>query len=60
VRERSWQKGAWARYTPDAKAPWNLRRVVHLPRRTGFTATWNELQRDLKDGPDIAVRRLLK
>ena len=33
---------------PDEKAPWNLRRVVHLHRRAGFAATWDELQRDLK------------
>lgn len=50
----------WARYTPDDKAPWDLRRVVHLHRRAGFAATWDELQRDLKDGPDKSVDRLLK
>ena len=25
----------WAPYEPDAKAPWGLRRVVHLHRRAG-------------------------
>lgn len=49
----------WERYTPDAKMPWTLRRVVHLHRRAGFAATWDELQRDLKDGPAAAVDRLL-
>jgi uncharacterized protein (DUF1800 family) len=49
----------WERYTPDAKAPWDLRRVVHLHRRAGFAATWQEVQRDLKDGPDKSVERLL-
>jgi uncharacterized protein (DUF1800 family) len=49
----------WARYAPDTKAPWDLRRVVHLHRRAGFAATWDELQRDLKDGPSAAVDRLL-
>jgi uncharacterized protein (DUF1800 family) len=33
--------------------------VVHLHRRAGFAATWNELQRDLKDGPKAAIDRLL-
>ena len=28
----------WAPYSPDDKAPWNLRRVVHLHRRAGFAA----------------------
>src|SRR5262249_38106993 len=39
--------------------PWTLRRVVHLHRRAGFAATWDELQRDLKEGPKQAVDRLL-
>jgi uncharacterized protein (DUF1800 family) len=49
----------WAPYTPDAKQPWGLPRVVHLHRRAAFAATWDELQRDLKDGPERAVQRLL-
>jgi uncharacterized protein (DUF1800 family) len=51
--------GPWARYVPDDQAPWSLRRVVHLHRRAGFAATWAELRRDLKDGPEQAVTRLL-
>ena len=50
----------WAPYEPDAKAPWGLRRVVHLHRRAGFAATWDELQRDLKDGPEASIDRLLE
>ena len=50
----------WARYEPtDRSAPWDLRRVVHLHRRAGFAATWDELQRDLKDGPEASIDRLL-
>src|SRR3954471_11817899 len=49
----------WEPYTPSDDAPWNLRRVVHLHRRAGFAATWDEVQRDLKDGPDASVERLL-
>jgi uncharacterized protein (DUF1800 family) len=52
-------KSLWAPYTPDAAAPWNLRRVVHLHRRAGFATTWSELQRDLKDGPARSIDRLL-
>jgi uncharacterized protein (DUF1800 family) len=47
-------------YEPSAKAPWDLRRVVHLHRRAGFAATWTELRRDLKDGPGPSITRLLK
>ena len=49
----------WARYVPDERCPWDLRRVVHLHRRAGFAATWAELQRDLKDGPQGCVDRVL-
>src|SRR5438874_13836402 len=49
----------WQLYAPDGKAPWDLRRVVHLHRRAAFAATWDELQRDLKDGPAASVGRLL-
>ena len=50
---------SWERYEPDTAVPWNLRRVVHLHRRAGFAATWNEIQRDLKDGPKASIDRLL-
>jgi len=48
----------WAAYAPSEEAPWNLRRVVHLHRRAGFAATWSEIQRDLKDGPQASIDRL--
>jgi hypothetical protein len=50
---------AWAPYKPSQDAPWNVRRVVHLHRRAGFAATWGEIQRDLKDGPQASIDRLL-
>jgi hypothetical protein len=53
-------QGCWAPYAPDEQAPWDPRRVVHLHRRAGFGATWAELQRDLKDGPDKSIDRLLR
>jgi uncharacterized protein (DUF1800 family) len=49
----------WVPYAPDDRTPWNLQRVVHLHRRAGFAATWQELQRDLKDGPAASVERFL-
>src|SRR5262249_29490459 len=51
--------GPWSPYAPSNEAPWDLRRVVHLHRRTGFAATWSEIQRDLKDGPQASLDRLL-
>jgi hypothetical protein len=52
-------RAPWAPYVPSDKAPWDLRRVVHLHRRAGFAATWGELQRDLKDGPGASIDRVL-
>jgi uncharacterized protein (DUF1800 family) len=49
----------WPPYEPGRDAPWDLRRVVHLHRRAGFAATWDEVRRDLKDGPKASVDRLL-
>src|SRR5215204_4996717 len=51
---------AWLPYEPNDDAPWNRRRVVHLHRRAGFAATWAEQERDLADGPRLAVDRLIK
>src|SRR5262245_56694354 len=50
----------WAVYVPSKEVPWDLRRVVHLHRRAGFGATWQEIQRDLKDGPKASIDRLLQ
>jgi len=52
--------GLWRPYEPSAVVPWDLRRVVHLHRRAGFAATWPEIERDLADGPQAAVSRLLE
>ncbi len=52
--------GPWAPYVPDSQAPWDLRRVVHLHRRAGFAATWDEIQRDLKDGSEASINRVLE
>jgi uncharacterized protein (DUF1800 family) len=50
----------WKTYVPSDQSPWDLRRVVHLHRRAGFAATWDEIQRDLRDGPKPSIDRLLK
>ena len=51
--------GPWAAYRPTAQDPWDLGKVAHLHRRAGFGAPWAELQRDLRDGPEASVNRLL-
>jgi uncharacterized protein (DUF1800 family) len=49
----------WSNWQPSKEDPWDLRRVIHLHRRAAFAPTWNEIQRDLKDGPTVAIDRLL-
>ncbi|HEX3151982.1 MAG TPA: DUF1800 domain-containing protein [Gemmataceae bacterium] len=49
----------WAPFTPEDTNPWDLRRVAHLHRRAGFAGTWGELQRDLQNGPEKSIDRLL-
>ncbi len=49
----------WAPYVPGATTPWDLGRVVRLHRRAGFAVTWDEIRRDLADGPEPSVGRLL-
>src|SRR5262249_17233244 len=49
----------WARYQPSRSAPWDLRRVFHLHRRSAFGATWQELRRDLDERPGPSIDRIL-
>ncbi len=51
---------AWDFYTPSADVPWDIRRVVHLHRRVVFGGCWSEINRDLADGPEAAVSRVLE
>ena len=51
---------AWSAYTPTPDQPWDRARVAHLHRRAGFQASWDRLERDLADGPDAAIGRLLE
>jgi hypothetical protein len=51
---------AWAPFEPSPDEPWDLPRVAHLHRRAGFAAPWGVLQRDLRDGLETSVERLLE
>jgi uncharacterized protein (DUF1800 family) len=53
-------EGPWAPYRSDETTPWNLKRVVHLHRRAGLGASWPELERDLRDGPEASISRVLE
>jgi uncharacterized protein (DUF1800 family) len=49
----------WAPYKPSADAPWDRRRVVHLHRRAAFAASHAVIERDLADGPEASIDRIL-
>jgi uncharacterized protein (DUF1800 family) len=50
---------AWTPYEPSPAAPWDRRRVVHLHRRAGFAVSHAAIERDLADGPDASIHRIL-
>ena len=52
-------KNLWKPFQPSEQMPWNLPRVWMLHRRAGFGANWHQLQRDLKEGFDKTVSRVL-
>jgi uncharacterized protein (DUF1800 family) len=53
-------KRAWEPFTPSAAEPWDLTRAAHLHRRAGFGATWTQIHRDLADGFEASVTRILQ
>jgi Protein of unknown function (DUF1800) len=50
---------AWEPFRPTERDRWDVKKVAHLHRRAAFGASRTELMRDLKEGPDAAVDRLL-
>ncbi len=51
---------AWQPYQPSSDVPWNAARVAHLHRRAGLGATWGQLQRDLAEGFEPSLHRVLE
>jgi uncharacterized protein (DUF1800 family) len=49
----------WNPYQPSDSAPWSVQRAHHLHRRAAFGASWTEIERDVADGPEAAVMRLM-
>ena len=50
---------AWEPYRPTPEAPWDAARVAHMHRRAGFGATWAQVRRDVAEGFEPSLRRLL-
>ena len=51
---------AWSPYRPGPEAPWDAARVAHLHRRAGLGATWGQLRRDVREGFEPSIRRVLQ
>src|SRR5215510_1790870 len=52
-------KTAWQPYTPSDDNPWDRKKVGHLYRRAGFSATAAELDAGVKDGHAKTLDRVL-
>ena len=52
-------KNLWKPYVPDERMPWNIPRVWMLHRRAGFGANWQQIQRDLKQGPQKTIANVI-
>src|SRR3954454_5971867 len=52
-------KWAWDKYVPSDRAPWDVKRVGHLYRRTTFGATAAQLQAGVRAKPDDLIKAVL-
>jgi hypothetical protein len=50
---------AWLAYEPSGHDPWDRTKVLRMHRRAGLGATWAQIERDLADGYEASVSRLL-
>lgn len=49
----------WQPFEPSEHDRWDLNKVAHLHRRVGFGASWSTLQRDIRDGPQRTIARIM-
>jgi uncharacterized protein (DUF1800 family) len=52
-------RAAWQPYRPGPEARWDAARAAHLHRRAGLGATFGQLQRDVREGFEPSLRRIL-
>lgn len=52
-------KDAWSPYRPSKEFPWDGARVVNLHRRASLGAPWYVVRRDVDDGFEKSVERVL-
>lgn len=53
-------KSVWEPYDPSRDGAWDLARAAHLHRRAGFGATSSRLARDVEDGHEASIGRLIE
>lgn len=49
----------WAPWQPNKLQPWDIIRIAHLHRRTGFVPDWDTIHRSQSDGFERTVARIL-
>lgn len=50
---------AWLEWRPTDNDPWDLAKVVRLHRRAGLGVNWDAVRRDLAEGHEAAIQRIL-
>ena len=50
---------SWTKWQPSADQPWDIQRVSHLWRRTGFMPDWATIQWSLREGVEATIQRIL-
>jgi uncharacterized protein (DUF1800 family) len=50
---------AWDNYKPTPAEPWDEARVIHLHRRAGFGNSWSQIRRDVAQGHEKSIGRVL-
>ena len=53
-------RSAWSAHEPTQARPWDRAAVAHLHRRAAFGASPDQISKDLKVSPKVAVDRLIK
>ena len=49
----------WSVWQPSQKQPWDVKRVKHLLRRSGFSPDWKTIQAGLSNGVEKTIDQVL-
>ena len=50
---------AWSEYIPSSQESWDTARAIHLRKRTGFGTGWGQNRRDVNNGYEKTIQRVI-